>query len=884
MHSDSHATSDGPLTEGSDALQASADAFAESLDVNLIAMSERPSNRPKTPPDIPAYSIQRFVASGGQGNVWLATRVADKARVAIKVMHHHWPDDTKARARFEQSYELLHALNHPGIVRPLDRGTLPTGELWYATDYISGKKLDAYIESLTSPFLASGQTKLARNFPLKPVLELFVRICDAVQAAHSATILHRDLKPSNVLIDVHGNPHIVDFGVAKDLSLPTSEAITITSELVGTPCWASPEQLDGSAGLIGTRSDIYSVGVVLYQLVVERFPYEVEGPLPRVFDHIRHVEPTPPTTLVTWVDRDLQAIMLKALRKRPEERYQAIGDLKADLERYLRGEPVVARGDGLWYQTWTFIRQYRLPVSFAAAVLILTVAYAISVTNLYRRADRNAVDARAKFAIAWNMAELLVSQIDNELVNLPGSTESRRRMLNMAAAHLDQFNQERSNDPALLADLATAQSRLADVAGSLAEGDKALHHAEAALSLRRRIVELQPRSPEAQAALSIAVVRVGDFSKGLGDFTRCRACYEEAMAIDERLAREHPEATTYSDNLCWSYERNGTLAADLADCSRLLDFSERRLTLARRLAENEPNVSMRAFGLAAALVERNAAESRCVANYDRSAADRRLEEAFEISRRLVAAEPNRLQFITALMFRSSDMAGVAQRNGDLALARQRHNDARTTARRLMDLEPNQPAWRWHVATFDSYEAKYLRDAGNLAEAEALYRRAYAEAVALATTLSYSPSRDSIIFWGDELCELLIAAGREKEAHEIAAETYRLSREFRDSSESTPNSLAYLAQSLLTPRFTEFRDPPSALMYAERAAKVSRKPSGPILLILAEARLANGDHPGCRAAIERAMAVWTPGDEQFRERLVEVETALVGNRPVESPKR
>lgn len=802
----------------------------------------------------------RFLASGGQGSVWLATRIADKSRVAIKVMHRHWLDDAKARTRFEHSYDALLALDHSCIARPLDRGILPTGELWYATEYISGKNLDEYVQSLISPFLARGQTRMSRRYPLQSVLELFVRICDAVEAAHRAPIIHRDLKPSNVVVDAEGIPHIVDFGIAKALTHPADEHITMTGELVGTPCWASPEQLDGSAGRIDTRSDIYSIGVMLYQLVVERFPYEVEGPLPRVFDQIRHVQPTLPKSLVTWVDADLQAIMLKALRKLPEDRYQTVLELKTDLQRYLGGEPVFARGDGLWYRTKTFIRRHRLPVSFAAVVFVLTVAYAVSVTNLYRRADLNAADAKAKFAIAWNMADLLISQIDNELVNLPGSTDSRRRMLNMAAKHLAQLNQEHTDDPKLLADLAHANARLADVAGALSEIPQALQHAEMVLTLRRRLADLRPADPDAKAALSIAIVRVGDFNKGLGNFQRCRACYEEAMAIDERLAREHPDVPTYSDNLCWSYERNGALARDLADCPRLLDLSDRRLTLARQLEIDEPNVLFRKYNLMSALVERNTAEKTCIQSYDSAACDRRVEEAYAIARELAFAEPHRMQFISALMFRSRDMAVLSK---NLTTAHERFEEARATARRLMALEPNQPEWRWHLASFDYNESCLLKDAGNRAEAERLIRRAYAEAVTIATTLHYPPSQDSVPLWGGDLCAMLLAEGRRDEAHDLIANMLQVWRKFFETSEGSPGGLNYISANLLTCSFLDLRDPQAALAYAERAASLSHFKSAVILRTLAEARLANADIAGCREAIAAARSALTPSDESLR---------------------
>jgi len=864
------------LTPNTDNTYAPPVSLASGPSVNAPTFGPAPQN-PDLPksrcltegesPALSDYVCVRVLGRGGQGVVWLALRRADQQKVAIKVMHRDWMEDDHARARFEHSYDALLHLDHPGIVRPIDRGMLPTGELWYATEYVSGKDLVQYVESLETGFLAGADTKRARRFPLRPVLELFTRVCDAVEAAHRAGVIHRDLKPSNIVVDSEGRPHIVDFGVAKS-QLPRQAALlTMTNEMIGTPSWASPEQVEGNPGAVDTRSDLYSLGVMLYQLVAERFPYEVEGPLPRVFDQIRYAEPKPPRSMVAWVDKDLQSIILKSLRKQPGERYQSIADFRGDIERYLRGEPIIARGDGWTYRAWTTIRRHRLAFSFATAVFALTLIYGIATTVMYRRAQASAADARSKFKIAWNLTELIVSQIDTELSNLPGSTESRRRMLNMAATHLAEFNQEHTDDPELLADLAQANARLADVAGALSEIPQGLQHAEMVLTSRRRLADLRPADPDAKAALSIAIVRVGDFNKGLGNFQRCRASYEEAMAIDEQLAREHPDVPTYSDNLCWSYERNGALARDLADCPRLLDLSDRRLSLARRLVEAEPNVPIRKYNLMSALVERNTAEKTCIQSCDLAACDRRVEEAYAIAKELATAEPHRLQFISALMFRSRDMASLSK---DLPTAHERFGEARATARRLMALEPNQPEWRWHLASFDYNESFLLNRAGDRAEAERLIRRAYAEAVTIATTLHYSPSQDSVPLWGGDLCAMLLADGRREEAHDLIANMLQIWRKFFDASEGSPGGLNYISANLLTCSFPDLRDPKAALAYAERAASLSHFKSAVILRTLAEARLANGDIAGCREAIAAARSIMTPSDESLRPVLDEFE--------------
>lgn len=829
-----------------------------------LARSEAESYEqvPKSPPDIPSYRFNRFIASGGQGAVWLATRIVDKSRVAIKVMHRQWMDDTKARARFEQSYEALLAIVHPGIARALDRGVVPTGELWYATHYVSGANLDRYVESLSAPLLVGQDTRQTRDFPLRAVLQLFVGLCEAIEAAHRVGIIHRDLKPSNIVVDSTGRPHIVDFGIAKTPKYALDDTVTNTGDIVGSPFWCSPEQVDRSFGLIDTRTDIYSIGVMLYSLIVERFPYDVDVPLPRVFDQIRYVEPPRPTSLVSWVDNDLQSIMFKALRKSPSDRYQTVGELRLDIEKYLRGEAVSARGDGFWYRTRKALLRHKLAFGAASALAILTIMYAVSATIMYRGSERSSADAKSKYRIARSMANLIVSQINDELTNLPGSTAARRRLLDVAATHLDQFNEEHGDDPELIKELAQAHFELADIAGSLADDAAAKHHADIALTLRKRIVDLRPSNPSAKADLSIAWVRVGDFCKGLGDFSRCRFAYEEAMSIDEGLVREHPGVPTYADNLAWSFERNGALAFDLGDCARYLELSDRRLALAEQLARNEPNVTIRQYGLAAALLERNAAEDRCLHPEERGDADARLERALEITQRIVAAEPTRLHYLSALMFRWGDVAGLAARRGDLTLARERFELARATARKLIALEPNQPVWRCNLAGFDVGEGRALKVAGNIKDAEVLFRRAYDETFKLAEETEFWLARESVVGNADELADILRATGRGQEAHDIKARVFRLWRGFRDMPDGSPAMLINFAECLLTCEFHDLRDPAAALGYAERAADLSRHRSARILVILAQAQLATGDPKACEQSLAAARSVWQRSDDRY----------------------
>jgi serine/threonine protein kinase len=265
------------------------------------------------------YHIQREIHRGGQGVVYQALQRSTNRRVAIKVMRDApfgAPGDV---ARFEREVQVLGQLQHPNIVTIHDSGSA-AGHFYFVMDYISGQALDTYMAG-------------ARH-SVKETLKLFAIICESVNAAHLRGITHRDLKPSNIRVDEAGRPHILDFGLAK---LATSDAdarvVTITGQFVGSLPWASPEQAEASPAKIDLRTDVYSLGVILYQMLTGKFPYDVIGPMREVQQRIMHSEPVRPRILRNEVDDEGETIVLKCLHKERERRYQTAGELARDVRR-----------------------------------------------------------------------------------------------------------------------------------------------------------------------------------------------------------------------------------------------------------------------------------------------------------------------------------------------------------------------------------------------------------------------------------------------------------------------------------------------------------------------------------------------------------------------
>ena len=342
-------------------------------------------------PLIPGFRIEREIHRGGQGVVYLAEQLATKRRVAVKVIRDGVFADEQDRLRFEREVEVLAQLQHPNVVTIHDSG-VAGGVQYFVMDYVEGVTLDAHVA--------------AARPSVKELLALFAKVCDAVEAAHVKGVVHRDLKPSNVRVGVDGEPRVLDFGLAKLTVADAAEkGLTTTGKFYGSLPWASPEQAEAVPGKIDVRSDVYSLGVILYQMLTGGFPYAVTGPPRDVLDNIQTAAPRRPRRATTgaasfgpattrtrstlslsgfnsWLRRstvgainhEVETIVLKCLEKERERRYGSAGQLARDLRRYLAGEPIQAKRASPWYVLRKRIQRRRGGVAAAAAVLVAVAA------------------------------------------------------------------------------------------------------------------------------------------------------------------------------------------------------------------------------------------------------------------------------------------------------------------------------------------------------------------------------------------------------------------------------------------------------------------------------------------------------------------------------
>jgi len=317
---------------------------------------------PAGAPRLPDYEITGRLGEGGMGVVWRARQRSTNRDVALKVLSAATTGSKRARARFEREVELAARLEHPHIARVYDAG-VADDQPYYAMQLVEGVPLDVYVRG--------------RALGRDAIVRLMKTVCEAVQHAHQRGIIHRDLKPSNIMVAAGDQPVVLDFGLAKATELDAADATTVSIEgqIAGTPAYMAPEQASGRTKDISTRSDVYALGVILYRLLTGEFPHDVSGSSLDVLRRIVEQEVRRPRAAAPdasrIIDRELETLLLKALAKEPDRRYETAGALAADLGNYLDGEPLAARRPTATYVLRKRLRRHRVPVAAVLALLLL---------------------------------------------------------------------------------------------------------------------------------------------------------------------------------------------------------------------------------------------------------------------------------------------------------------------------------------------------------------------------------------------------------------------------------------------------------------------------------------------------------------------------------
>ncbi len=532
------------------------------------------------------YRVLRELGHGGMGTVYLATRDGDFAKPAAVKVVRRGMDTEAVLQRFRSERRILAALDHPFIARLDDGGTTEDGLPYFVMEYVQGADL---IEACR-----------ARGLDLRARLELMIKVGEAVSFAHRNLVVHRDLKPSNILVGPDGNPKLLDFGLARVLD-DDGEPQTLGLSALGmrylTPRYASPEQVRGER--VTTAGDVYSLGVVLYELCCGCSPYRVEsGTREALLEAVTGVVPRRPSAvrssaIAGWrgsLVGDLDNVVLMALCKEPERRYASVERLTDDLRRLLAGRPVAARGDRWSYRARRFVSRHRAVVGTGAlAALCLLVGSGAALWEA-RAARRSEAVAERRLADVRRLAEEYLFEFHDAIRGLPGSTAAREMVVRRALEYLGRLAGESAGDAALERDVATAYERIGDIQGgrplegNLGRPSDAADSYARALEIRAGLLE--PPAVEADLlAYADAAANLVRVRTGLADARGAVAAGERALA---KLGRTGANAMPRGPGIArlWSALAGAHETAGALD--RAEDAAERALALWHDLVTARP--------------------------------------------------------------------------------------------------------------------------------------------------------------------------------------------------------------------------------------------------------------------------------------------------------
>ena len=505
------------------------------------------------PAAIGRYRILRLLGEGGMGAVYEAEQEQPRRTVALKVIK-QGRAGPQALRRFEQESQALGRLQHPGIAQIYEAGAAFGQQPYFAMELIHGESLGVYAA--------------AHRLNTRQRLEIMAKICEAVHHAHQRGLIHRDLKPSNILVDETGQPKILDFGVARitDSDAQATQQ-TGTGQLVGTLAYMSPEQVLGDPLELDTRSDVYALGVILYELLAGRMPYRIDQKLHQVVQTIREEDPTPLSSIDRVYRGDVETIVAKALEKDKRRRYASAAELAADIQRYLSDEPIVARPASVGYHLQKFTRRHKaLAASVAAVFLILAAATVVSARSAMR-ANQEAATANA-----------LNDFLQNDLLAQASSTTQSggrakpdpdlkvRTALDRAADRIaGKFDRQPEVEAAIRDTIGKTYIDL----GLFAEARKQL---ERALELHRRL--LAAENPKIFNSMS----RLGEVAVRDGKYPEAEALLSKVLEIQRRvLGPGHPDTLKSMNRLAAVYRAQSRQPQAEALYSQVLQVARRVL-------------------------------------------------------------------------------------------------------------------------------------------------------------------------------------------------------------------------------------------------------------------------------------------------------------------
>ncbi len=824
-----------------------------------------PDHSAAIPKRIGRYHIKRVIASGGMGTVYEATQEKPRRTVALKLMKHGITSKSALR-RFEYESQILARLRHPGVAQVYeagthrdDRGTTP----YFAMEYIPNA-------------LPITQYVVEKNLSLRKKLELFAHVCDAVHHGHQKGIIHRDLKPSNILVDSHGEVKVIDFGVARgtDSDMAVTTVQTDVGQLLGTLQYMSPEQCLADPHDIDTRSDVYALGVVFFELLSGKLPYNVSKK--QIFEGtrtIREEQPTKLTTIDKKLKGDVETIVYKALEKDRERRYQSAIELAQDIQRYLDGDAIVARPPSIIYQLRVFTRKNKALFGAIAAVFLVLVGGVVVSTSLYVRSEANRITAEneaAKAHTTLNFMEGMFESVDP----WKGGASDIKSMLDQAGAKID------SGDLANQPEIEASVRRLISATYiSLNQSGSAYVHIKVAMDTFGRLLgEDHPdtlRCAEEYGRLLLDQSKLREAEQvqrhvwqtrlrifGREHLDTLRSATQLARTLDHRgkhketedLIRPTIEAQRrtlgpeHYDTL-FSIERLALVLRGQGDIAEAERLQREVLAGRQRTLGKEHALTLHAMSILGGTLGQQGkiAEAKEI-----------LEQAVHI----VTGRSGGEQLVAVNLFRN--MGGVYRRQGNLS-------EAERLCRRSLEISLKVFGERnYFTAASMTGLALVLRDQGRYVEEEELLRTVVDVRREILGEFNGS-------FHGalNSLAKVLLEQGKNDEARLQLTELIRHRKRASEQPNASAIAVNDYAWSMLTCEVEDLRDPEAALPFAEQAVEMSGGRDHMILDTLALAYFMTGDVAKAIETQEKAVALLpdNPGRDDYEDALARYRAAV-----------
>ena len=836
-----------------EALLASYDAERTEID----SAPPRSSNAPGTPGDrIGPYEIVKKIGAGGMGVVYLAVR-ADEAytkKVAIKVVQATVVGGQEMLERFRHERRILATLDHPNIAKLLDGGATAQGLPYFAMDYVEGERIDQYCEK--------GQLSISER------LKLFREVCSAVQYVHQNLVIHRDLKPGNILVTAEGVPKLLDFGIAKLLGPVTPGDLTQADARPMTPAYASPEQVRGEP--VTTASDVYSLGVILFELLASRSPYNLKKDSSQeLVQAICDQDPEQPSAVVARrgsksaervareLRGDLDNIVLKAIQKDPQRRYLSAEQLSEDLRRYLEGLPVSARPDTWTYRAGKFVRRHRASVLSAAIVVLSLTAGLVTATWQWRVAQKERANAQQQFNDVRSLANSLLFEFHSAIQRLPGSTPARKLLVQRALTYLGKLSRQARGDLGLERELSEAYLKVGDVQGDpygagIGDTKGALESYSAALSISQSLVAAKPGDVEASLYLARSYRSLGQLLPLLGKPSEGVDHLRKALEILEGLKNRNIQTDETDKELANTYQVLGDLKGhsgiqNLGDRAAALDLYQKALATYREAVRVNPANRTATRGIAVVGLRMTDLK---MAQGDLKGTLIEYSQALKTLEELSGSDVTNADDLRLVAVGYRKVGGALEELGDQKGALENYTRAASLNERLMKADPDNVQAGMGLAISLRYTGDLLAKMADRTGTLASYQKVLAILEHLAAV-----QPDDVLVEGRR-AEILINVaamlqrdGRTTEARRMTSDALAITRKLASREDVTPDDLFDYASNFLNCAPNDLRQPATAVEYAKRAVEKSAAKDNAVLDLLARAYYEN-KNPALAAETEQ----------------------------------